>query len=203
MNERCEDPCAAGDICTIDQECKVLDTLPLRTVMCMCPPDTIGDISGRCVPIVHEQPGCKLDSECNDKDKCVRGGCIEACRIDRCGVNAICNSVHHQAVCTCAPGYIGNPHIECTNIPKTPTVPIVPECYSDDECSYDKRCKNEQCVNPCVADKPCAVGAFCSVTKHQPVCRCPAGYEGNPQIECIARKYLLVDNLRVNIDFLI
>lgn len=40
---------------------------------------------------------------------------MEACRVDACGVNALCNSLAHQALCSCAPGYTGNPHVECTN----------------------------------------------------------------------------------------
>lgn len=115
INSRCENPCSLNDICSIDQECRVLDTLPLRTVMCQCPPDTFTDSNGRCRAIVYEKPECHLDSDCADKDKCLRGSCVEACRVDRCGVNAICNSISHRSICTCAPGYTGNPHVECTN----------------------------------------------------------------------------------------
>lgn len=113
INQLCKNPCATQNICTIDQECRVLDTLPLRTVSCQCPPDTIADSSGRCKPIIQEE--CHIDSDCKDSDKCIRGNCIEACKVDRCGVNALCNSIYHQAVCTCAPGYTGNAHTECTN----------------------------------------------------------------------------------------
>ena len=58
---------------------------------------------------------CRMDNDCIDSDKCVRGICIEACRVDACGVNALCNSHGHRAICSCAPGYIGNPHIECAS----------------------------------------------------------------------------------------
>lgn len=56
---------------------------------------------------------CQTDSECRDPERCVRGSCVEACRIDPCGLNALCQSSRHQSVCTCPRGYIGNPHIEC------------------------------------------------------------------------------------------
>jgi hypothetical protein len=114
INQLCKNPCANGDVCTRDQECRVLDTLPLRTVLCQCPPDTIADNLGNCKPI-RSQPECQVDADCSDSDKCFRSSCVEACKIDRCGVNALCNSVHHQAVCTCAPGYTGNARYECTN----------------------------------------------------------------------------------------
>lgn len=44
----------------------------------------------------------------------MRGYCIEACRVDPCGLNAQCNSISHSAVCTCPPAFTGNPHVECS-----------------------------------------------------------------------------------------
>lgn len=186
INQKCVNPCANEQVCKPDQECRVLDTSPLRTVMCQCPPDMVVDSSGRCISVRHEQ--CHTDNDCSDREKCIRGTCIEACKIDRCGVNALCNSFSHQAVCTCAPGYTGNAHVECTTIHITPPVILPPECYIDSDCTYDKTCRGGYCVNPCREDNPCAVGAFCSVNRHEAVCRCPAQYIGNPKIECIARK---------------
>lgn len=188
INSHCVNPCAMNNICAPDQQCRVLDTLPLRTIMCQCPPDTVVDQIGRCAVIVSTNPQCKSDNDCNTEEKCINGNCMEACRFDRCGVNALCKSFSHQAICTCAEGYTGNPHYECTNIPRQPTI-VSPECYNDNDCSNEKACRNEVCVNPCREDSSCAVNAFCSVNNHKALCRCPPGYEGNPNIECIARKY--------------
>ena len=63
---------------------------------------------------VHEEPECRVDEDCSDKDKCIRGICTEACKIDICGINAQCISQRHRAVCSCPTGYMGNPHIECS-----------------------------------------------------------------------------------------
>lgn len=115
IDARCQNPCAQVDVCSPDQRCRVLDTLPLRTIVCQCSPDTIVDSNGRCRSIVHIQPQCTIDADCLDTDKCNRGECVSACRIDVCGINALCNAAQHQAVCTCAIGYNGNPHVECTN----------------------------------------------------------------------------------------
>lgn len=51
INSLCENPCVKGDVCSNNHECRVLDTLPLRTVMCQCPKDTITDANGYCKPI--------------------------------------------------------------------------------------------------------------------------------------------------------
>lgn len=48
INVRCQDPCALNNMCGIDQQCRVLDTLPLRTMVCQCPPDTVTDSNGNC-----------------------------------------------------------------------------------------------------------------------------------------------------------
>ncbi|PNF22176.1 hypothetical protein B7P43_G05064 [Cryptotermes secundus] len=182
ISSHCQNPCTVANVCSPDQECRVLDTLPLRTVMCQCPPDTIADSSGRCKPIVQKQPQCTLDSDCNDSDKCIHSHCVEACQVDLCGVNALCNSHGHRAVCSCPPGYEGNPHIECNKVHIPPFTP--PECYFDTDCAKDRSCVNQICLNPCIVGNPCASGAFCHVQDHTPKCRCPAGYEGNPRIEC-------------------
>lgn len=189
INSHCSNPCAIANICAPNQQCRVIDSLPLRTIMCQCPPDTIVDSSGRCIAIVTVQVECKTDNECKNEEQCVRGKCLDVCLNNQCGVNALCKAFNHGAICYCAPGYTGNAHYECTNEPKHTGEIIPPECYSDSDCTYDKTCRNERCVNPCRIDKVCAANAFCSVTNHEAICRCPAGYEGNPRVECIARKY--------------
>lgn len=192
INSHCANPCTIN-VCTPDQECRVLDSIPLRTIMCECPPDTIVDSNGRCVNIVPIQPQCRTDNECSNEEKCVRANCIDACRVDNCGVNALCKSFNHQAICTCAPGYTGNAHYECTNIPKTPIEVFTPECFNNNDCPDEETCKNEKCINPCREHKVCAINAFCSVKHHEPICKCPAGYEGIPTIECIARKNYFIN----------
>lgn len=51
LQNRCQNPCAVSAVCSPAQECRVLDTLPLRTVVCVCPPDTIASKDGLCSPI--------------------------------------------------------------------------------------------------------------------------------------------------------
>lgn len=51
VNQRCQNPCAVSVLCSPDQECHVQDTVPYRTVMCQCRPDTVATIDGHCKPI--------------------------------------------------------------------------------------------------------------------------------------------------------
>lgn len=182
INQHCENPCVRANICSRDQTCSVMDTIPLRTLVCKCPIDMITDVSGNCKPIVRDQPACSSHNDCPDSDQCVRGSCVLACRAEPCGINAQCLSQGHRAICSCAPEYQGNPHVECALVPRE-NIPM-PECYHDQDCPLDRTCKNEKCVNPCSLRDSCGRGAFCHAENHRSICRCPVGYNGNPEVSC-------------------
>lgn len=69
------------------------------------------------------------------------------------------------------PNYHGDPYSGCR-----------PECIQNTDCPTDKTCLNTRCVDPCAG--LCAVDAVCRVLRHQPDCRCPEGYTGNPLVQC-------------------
>ena len=58
--------------------------------------------------------------------------------------------------------------------------PVPVGCQSDDECPLDKACHNTLCIDPC----NCGINAECSVINHKPLCYCPPGYSGDPEVEC-------------------
>lgn len=68
-------------------------------------------------------------------------------------------------------------------VPLTP-VDVIIGCSTDSECPEYAACINSACRNPCILSDPCAPNAFCKVIYHTPKCACPAGYLGDPQIEC-------------------
>lgn len=70
-----------------------------------------GDI---CVPA-----GCRADDDCEDSARCVNAKCVLACQAEPCGLNATCEATAHRSRCTCAPGYMGNPRVNCVNTPPT------------------------------------------------------------------------------------
>lgn len=190
INQRCADPCATPHVCSPQQTCTVLDTLPLRTMICKCPSDTVSDNSGNCVPLqpVIVAGGCQHNAECASSEICLHGSCLDACRLERCGVNAQCSARDHYAQCSCPAGYQGNPRIECyTTEVAQPKIPGA-ECSRNDDCPRDKNCLNERCVNPCMADA-CGQGAYCHVQERAAVCRCPPGYTGDPRVRCLPRKF--------------
>lgn len=88
-----------------------------------------------------------------------------------CGPYSQCNEVNSHAVCSCVPNYIGTPPA-CR-----------PECTSSSECSLDRACINQKCVDPCPGT--CGVNARCHVTNHNPICSCSPSFTGDPFIRCL------------------
>lgn len=110
------------------------------------------------IPILFHGPhilflvqGCSSDDECSENEACLNGKCASPCA---CGVNAICEVTFHKPLCTCPPGYIGNPTSRC-----------------------------EPPTNPCEPN-PCGINAFCELDNGNPICYCPKGLTGNPFKNC-------------------
>lgn len=92
------------------------------------------------------------------------------CNPTPCGPNSICREVNDQAVCTCAPEYLGTPPL-CR-----------PECVVSSDCRKNQACVNQKCRDPCPGT--CGIQATCLVVNHNPVCSCPERYTGDPFVRC-------------------
>ena len=57
------------------------------------------------------------------------------------------------------------------------------ECQINDDCPYNKECKQNECQNPCLSII-CGQRAECKAEAHRAVCFCPRGLQGNPLIAC-------------------
>lgn len=88
-----------------------------------------------------------------------------------CGPYSQCNEINSHAVCSCLPNYIGTPPA-CR-----------PECTSSSECSLDRACINQKCIDPCPGT--CGINARCLVTNHNPICSCSPSFTGDPFIRCL------------------
>lgn len=192
INQRCSNPCALAQVCSSQQTCTVLDILPLRTMICKCPKDTFTDNAGNCVALRQHEiyAGCQNNNDCANNELCQRGSCLDACQLERCGLNAQCLSRDHYSQCSCPKGFEGNPRVECLfkRIQDTTTLKPSVECSIDDDCRNDRTCQQQRCVNPCQMES-CGIGAYCHTQLHRAICRCPPGYLGDPQTRCSPRKY--------------
>lgn len=92
------------------------------------------------------------------------------CTPSPCGPNSMCREVNDQAVCSCLPSYLGSPP-SCR-----------PECVVSSDCSLDKACTNLHCMDPCPGS--CGLNSQCVVINHNPICKCPVRYTGDPFTRC-------------------
>lgn len=77
---------------------------------CSCIPEYFGD------PYIECRPECILNSECPSNRACINSKCVDPCP-GTCGYNAECQIVNHSPLCTCYPGYVGNPMTGCHQPP--------------------------------------------------------------------------------------
>jgi hypothetical protein len=95
----------------------------------------------------------------------------DPCRPSPCGPNSQCKPVNGQGVCSCLPSYVGSPP-GCR-----------PECVVSSECSQNRACVNQKCVDPCPGT--CGLNTRCEVINHSPICSCTQGFTGDPFTRCI------------------
>lgn len=96
---------------------------------------------------------------------------LTPCSPSPCGSNAICREQNGAGACQCLPEYFGNPYEGCR-----------PECVRDSDCSSNRACARNKCVDPCPGT--CGQNADCYVSYHKPTCTCRIGYTGNPYSFC-------------------
>ena len=150
-----------------------------RSQTCVCLPGLRGD------PFVACRPECTTNSDCGNNLACINQKCRDPCP-GTCGIDARCQVVGHNPICSCPNGYQGDPFIRCQPRPALVEQPVVtPECEVDPDCQTTQACIEQRCVNPCL-ERPaiCAPNAQCRVVQHRPVCVCAEGFTGNPQVQC-------------------
>lgn len=174
INNKCQNPCSIFEPCIRPAECEVVGSVPVRTMICICPPGYISSGSGTCNPTkpIKDFGICISDKDCPANKACFSGICRDPCN---CGSNAECRIKDHKPICTCKQGYDGNPEIECKRI----------GCRNNDDCSGQHSCINRQCVPVCAADgSSCGLQAKCFGNNHRAICECPPGFMGNPKVAC-------------------
>ena len=103
------DPCSPSP-CGINAECSNRN----RAASCTCYPGLQGN------PYIECKPECSINPDCPSTLACVRNKCVDPCP-GVCGIRASCRVQSHSPVCTCDPGYIGDPFTACNPPPTSKT----------------------------------------------------------------------------------
>lgn len=126
--------------------------------VCSCVPGYIG-VSPSC------RPECITNSECPQNEACSNQKCRDPCP-GTCGVNAKCQIVNHNPICSCLPRFTGDPFIRCQ-------VEVVHQFVPSDPCQ----------------PSPCGPNSQCRVVNDQASCSCLPEVIGSPPYckpECIS-----------------
>ena len=99
IQRECQDPCPYEQ-CGIKAFC----TVNRHRAKCQCPPGHKGSPYVECRP--YE---CLTDPECPTTLACRNEKCVDPCD---CAANADCEARNHRGICTCRPGYTGDPYVE-------------------------------------------------------------------------------------------
>lgn len=95
-----EMPCTPTP-CGLNSQCRELD----NHAVCSCLPDMIG-APPNC------RPECLVSSECALEKSCINQKCKNPC-IGVCGLNARCQAINHNPICSCELGFSGDPLVRC------------------------------------------------------------------------------------------
>ena len=192
INRECINPCSVADPCGRNAKCQVLDTLPVRTMVCVCITGYQGNAAIECTPVATCPSGRGLILDENEECVCPPGyymdseGVCIRCKTELgfvlIGNQCICDSSRGLILspdgqsCICPPDFEMGPDGVC--------IPIL-ECTVDDECADPKYCElsNNTCSDPCVK-WPCGPNAYGTPTGHRCICKRIEGYIGNPITGC-------------------
>ncbi|CAG7824943.1 unnamed protein product, partial [Allacma fusca] len=169
-NDPC-DPTPCGD----HGDCKFSG----KVLVCVCKPGYFGT-PPNCTP-----KHCYSKDECPIHQACIQGSCSDPCITGVCGKNAKCRVVNQIPVCSCAPGFTGDPFDECkVQLPED--IILGPSNITSGE--------NDVSTSPCQA-MTCGRNAQCTVLGDgRPICRCMEGYnQGDPYTACYTESELVAN----------
>ncbi|XP_046687390.1 protein kinase C-binding protein NELL1-like [Homalodisca vitripennis] len=114
---------------------------------------------------------CENHCDCEPGKGCIDFQCEDPC-LGLCGLNTICHVVGEVSICSCKPGFIGQPIKGC-----------FPEvCTMNSDCPEEKICSDHLCKDVC--KDACGLKSFCMSVKHRAICSCNPGYVWKQFLGC-------------------
>lgn len=95
-----KNPCQPSP-CGPFSECRVVNGHPV----CSCQANYIGTPPA-C------RPECVVSADCAQDRACINQKCADPCP-GTCGLNARCQVVNHNPICSCSVGFTGDPFVRC------------------------------------------------------------------------------------------
>lgn len=171
-----KNPCSPSP-CGPNSQCREIN----EQAVCSCLPNYIGTPPG-C------RPECVVSSECPLSNACVNQKCIDPCP-GTCGLNTKCNVINHSPICSCIPGYSGDPFTRCSPIPRKLQSSCNKTTITDNySLTLAPPPPSEDIqTDPCIPS-PCGPNSQCRDIRGSPSCSCLPNYIGRPpncRPECV------------------
>lgn len=93
-------PCQPSP-CGLFSQCRVAN----GHAVCSCQANYIGSPPA-C------RPECTVSTDCMQDKACINQKCLNPCS-GTCGINSRCNVINHNPICSCSPGFNGDPFVRC------------------------------------------------------------------------------------------
>lgn len=104
VDEEKKNPCQPSP-CGPYSQCRVLN----GHAVCSCLIGYVGSPPG-C------KPECTISADCSQDKACINQKCQDPCP-GTCGINARCQVVNHNPICSCTSGFSGDPFVRCIKEP--------------------------------------------------------------------------------------
>lgn len=127
------------------------------------------------------RPECLVSTDCPQNKACLNQKCADPCP-GTCGINARCNVVSHNPICSCPPGQTGDPFLRCLQEESKAYLSFF-GVHSYSNIFLERP---EPVGNPCIPS-PCGPNSQCRVVGTQAACSCLPNYIGrspNCRPEC-------------------
>lgn len=127
------------------------------------------------------RPECITSSECSLTHACINQKCTNPC-LGTCGLNAKCQVINHNPICSCPVDFTGDPFSRC--FLKRKINIIVCSVYLLKLLAQEEPSSP---INPC-QPSPCGPNAQCRQIRESPSCSCLPEFIGSPpncRPECI------------------
>lgn len=138
------------------------------------------------------RPECVISSDCPKNQACVNQRCKDPCP-GTCGINALCQVVNHNPICSCPSSFTGDPFIRCLKIESKycNNVEFIVLRLTKKQLLNENHFvepADEEKIDPC-RPSPCGPYSQCRVVQNNPSCSCLVPYVGVPphcKPECVS-----------------
>ena len=144
------------------------------------------DYESSVIENLEENLLCVGNTDCPNELSCLEQKCTNPCNLNPCGINTQCQVMSHRPICSCLPGYNGDPFNTGCTLTDSGIFCFKMNIFIVQFFNLISIIYLISVQNPC-SPNPCGSNAICK--KHESfervaTCYCIPGYSGDPFWSC-------------------